>query len=64
MVIYYVHNFSHVPLIHCAETYKHAITGKAVTVKFNDNVLAESNIRTTDWLTGVSYVASMPTLAP
>ena len=32
----------------------HAVTHKAVTVEYNDNVLAEANIHTTDWLTGGS----------
>jgi hypothetical protein len=37
-------------------TSKHHIKHTNVTVKYRDNVLAEQNIRTTDWLTGAYAV--------
>jgi hypothetical protein len=36
------------------ETYKDAVSGTAKTVKYNPNVLFESNVHTTDWLTGAT----------
>lgn len=36
------------------ETYTDAVDGKTKTVRYNANVLFESNVHTTDWLTGAT----------